>query len=605
MIQLEEGLSEAWCRISQNLGWFNSQHYQKRGVASMLLYGSSFDGAMRRKSQDFLLPYFPRNYIDFMDEISSDSLYEGLLGWGLFTDKLPPMFTSEPFMRYCRSHKVCLKSKGSDWVVFSYIRNAGVKRDFGIPSPFAYEMLVQHISNHWHEIRDILRQNTCGHPYRISRIHIRNRKDSESLFSMNYHCWQIDEDPIPALLVGNRYSVTCDISRCFPSIYTHALDWAILGKEVAKKNTRGKECRWSHDLDRYTMNLTNGETHGLLVGPHVSNLLAELILTRIDKTLFDKGYRFIRHIDDYQCFVDGESQGHSFILDLECELNAFGLSTNQRKTQIKNLPLSASEDWVNALKCSFPNSDPLRKSDTERFLDIAISIANKSGNSSVFSYAFGMLAKRKMSLWARKYYGDTALHMAYALPYLLPFLEHRAIEAAKIPNKHIEVFANLLYRKSIEERDYLSAAYAIYFAIRYKFEIDPLNDKEEINPLLHTGDCILLTCALVYARRQQKISLRNRLIKHAKGLAKNESDFQKYWVFVYEALSFDQMPTYSNGAWRTIKRHGISFIDQGRLDAPLNNNESLEEILEALNEKTSITDQHDAGEAAPQGRNEL
>lgn len=57
------------------------------------------------------------------------------------------------------------------------------------------------------------------------------------------------------------------------------------------------------------MNLTNGETHGLLVGPHASNLLSELILTRIDKTLFDEGYRFVRHIDDYLCYVDSESLG--------------------------------------------------------------------------------------------------------------------------------------------------------------------------------------------------------------------------------------------------------------------------------------------------------
>lgn len=54
----------------------------------------------RQKPQDDLLPLFPRYYHDFMREISSEELYEGLLGWGLFADKLPPMFTSEPFMQY-------------------------------------------------------------------------------------------------------------------------------------------------------------------------------------------------------------------------------------------------------------------------------------------------------------------------------------------------------------------------------------------------------------------------------------------------------------------------------------------------------------------------
>lgn len=139
-----------------------------------------------------------------------------------------------------------------------------------------------------------------------------------------------------------------------------------------------------------------------------------------------------------------------------------------------------------------------------------------------------MLAKRDMNHWAREYYGDAAIHSACALLYLLPFSEQQAIEVAKIPNNHIEVFANLLYRKSIEERGYLPAAYATYFAIRYRFELSILNDAEGANALLKTDDCILRTRALAYARRQQKIALRNRFINHAKELAKNDNNFQKH-----------------------------------------------------------------------------
>lgn len=39
-----------------------------------------------------------RKYMDYMDEISSDELYEGLLSYGLFADKLPPVFTGENFL---------------------------------------------------------------------------------------------------------------------------------------------------------------------------------------------------------------------------------------------------------------------------------------------------------------------------------------------------------------------------------------------------------------------------------------------------------------------------------------------------------------------------
>ncbi|MCI2242341.1 RNA-directed DNA polymerase [Adlercreutzia faecimuris] len=542
-----------------------------------------------------------------MDEISSDDLYTGLLGYGLFADKLPPMFTSKSFAADCVNSKECrVGHEKSDWVVFSYIRNIGTKRVFGIPSPFAYESLVRHLVEHWKEIKEIFRNNTQGHPYRISRIHIRKRKDSDSLFSMNYRCWQIEENPLPALLIGNRMAVDCDISRCFPSIYTHALDWAILGKEKAKRNTNGTECRWSHELDQRTMNTTNGETHGLLIGPHTSNLLAELILTRIDAALFEKGYRFLRHIDDYRCYVDSKERARSFILDLETELDLYGLSVNQKKTRVWDQPSASLDDWVRILKNAFPHKPLLDKGDVERFLDTAIVAAKESGSGSALAYAFGMLSKSRMNHWARKYYGDIALHLAYTQPYLLPFVEERVIMAAKIPSKRIEIFSNLLLDKSIEERDYLSASYAIYYAMRYGFALALLESAEAASVLEETRDCVLCTCALVYSRRRQNKALRNKLISYAKELAKTEGDFQRNWLFVYEALPIDQIPKeYLSGAWRAIKRKGISFIDTIRIEEPPRNNESIEDVIDALAEQLSDDGEVGADRASDRSTNEL
>lgn len=564
------------------------------------------DSTIRTAPQDDLLQLFPRNYSDFMEEISPESLYEGLLGWGLFADKLPPMFSSESFMDYCRSTPHMPKSKRSNWIRFSYIRNVGIKRDFGIPDPLAYEHLVRHLATHWTDIKKILRENTRNQPYRISRIHIRKRKNTKSLFSMNYRCWQIEESPLPALLIGNRFAVDCDISRCFPSIYTHALDWAILGKETAKLNIRGEKCPWSHELDTRTTNTTNGETHGLLVGPHASNLLSELILTRIDKTLFDKKYRFLRHIDDYRCYVDSEAQARAFILDLENELNSFGLSTNQKKTKVSKMPLASSDDWVRALRAALPRNIPLDRGDVERFIDSAISSAQETGNGSALSYAFGMIARSSMNHWGRQYYGDIALHLAYTQPYLLPFIEERVINVAKIPSERIRVFSNILYQKSISERDYLSAAFALYYAIRYSFKIATLDTNEGIEDLIKADDCVLHACSLVYAQRHRNEELLDRLTSCARELVTNEDDFQRNWLFVYEALTVGDLPgEYSGGAWRSMKRKGISFIDQASIDAPLNNAESREDALKALKELTEVDDESKIDRTEERVTNEL
>jgi hypothetical protein len=42
-----------------------------------------------------------KTYSEFMNEITSDELYHRLLAFGMFAEKLPPIFTAENFYDYC------------------------------------------------------------------------------------------------------------------------------------------------------------------------------------------------------------------------------------------------------------------------------------------------------------------------------------------------------------------------------------------------------------------------------------------------------------------------------------------------------------------------
>ena len=55
------------------------------------------------------------------------------------------------------------------------------------------------------------------------------------------------------LMLGKRYYVKADISSCFPSIYTHTIQWAIVGKEKAKK-CRDRE-EWVNKFDKLCRNI--------------------------------------------------------------------------------------------------------------------------------------------------------------------------------------------------------------------------------------------------------------------------------------------------------------------------------------------------------------
>ena len=40
-------------------------------------------------------------YKDYMNELSKEDVLEGLLGYGLFADKLPSVLSNEAFYNYC------------------------------------------------------------------------------------------------------------------------------------------------------------------------------------------------------------------------------------------------------------------------------------------------------------------------------------------------------------------------------------------------------------------------------------------------------------------------------------------------------------------------
>lgn len=57
-----------------------------------------------------------KKYADFMDEISADDLYKGLLAFGLFSNKIPPVFSSTSFFDYCVKKHPTFSSSDHDYV---------------------------------------------------------------------------------------------------------------------------------------------------------------------------------------------------------------------------------------------------------------------------------------------------------------------------------------------------------------------------------------------------------------------------------------------------------------------------------------------------------
>lgn len=139
-----------------------------------------------------------------------------------------------------------------------------------------------------------------------------------------------------------KYSVMyfSDISKCFNSIYTHTICWAISDISTAKNNT--SVGGFGNYFDKLMQFMNYNETNGICVGSEVSRVFAEIILSDIDNSiirdLLNKkkknrvNYEIRRYVDDYYIFCDNENTGRVVLEVIQSNLNKYNLFLNEKKT---------------------------------------------------------------------------------------------------------------------------------------------------------------------------------------------------------------------------------------------------------------------------------
>jgi hypothetical protein len=148
-----------------------------------------------------------------------------------------------------------------------------------------------------------------------------------------------------------NYLFKFDISKCFDSIYTHSISWAVLGLDVVKENVNSSKNTFSGKFDKFIQYANYGETNGILIGPEFSRIFAEIILQKIDTTIEKKlrenennyklkvDYELYRYVDDYFLFCDDSILKDEILKLLKHELKKYKLSINNSKTEEYSKPI--------------------------------------------------------------------------------------------------------------------------------------------------------------------------------------------------------------------------------------------------------------------------
>lgn len=141
--------------------------------------------------------------------------------------------------------------------------------------------------------------------------------------------------------------VQIDISKCFDSIYTHSLPWAVIGKSQTKFSLESSKTTFGGRFDALMQQLNQNETNGIVIGPEFSRIFAEIILqsadVELERALADRAklkhkvdYEIFRYVDDYFVFYNEQSTEFRVIEELQEILKTKKLSINAAK--VKSYP---------------------------------------------------------------------------------------------------------------------------------------------------------------------------------------------------------------------------------------------------------------------------
>lgn len=140
-----------------------------------------------------------------------------------------------------------------------------------------------------------------------------------------------------------------DVSHCFDSIYTHSIAWAVSQKSYAKQNLNKTKSTFSFKFDQLMQRLNYNETNGILIGPELSRIFAEIIMQSIDNNVINdlkqselslgKDYQIYRYVDDYFVFYNEQHVFDKVRGNIQKNLKSYKLSLNSHKEETYSRPI--------------------------------------------------------------------------------------------------------------------------------------------------------------------------------------------------------------------------------------------------------------------------
>ncbi len=280
---------------------------------------------------------------------------------GFFSEYLPPCFNLPSKVLNRSPSENCDLIPPYSFTMSRYDKNNS-RRNIFLPEIGSYIVVRNYIRQN--NILKELIEFSESEKISFSPILSTNNSIMKHEQSYDYHIDEDDEaslsnyiDNLSKKIVkaqGAKYVLKLDISNCFTSFYIHMIPAIVLGERQASiefnkflKDNSDTSINPQYlkykKLDKVIRKQNLNRTNGLLTGVLTSKVIAEALLTRIDKELLAEGVKFSRYMDDYEVYLfeDNENEVINIFTTI---LKKYGFGLNYEKTEKVKFPYYVLKD---------------------------------------------------------------------------------------------------------------------------------------------------------------------------------------------------------------------------------------------------------------------
>lgn len=279
---------------------------------------------------------------------------DDLLRFGSLPEDAPPFMTTEGYADAFEAAGDIPYFTRRDTVTrtatYTASKRGFTRRAFGVPHPATLHDAAKFCATHEAELFEFFRRSASE-----LSIPVRTPGGGRAIAITSP---ARAEEARFAKLAEHRFIVKTDISRFYPSAYTHSVPWAYHGREAAKRdrNPRSAEVFFNR-IDLIIRNGQDGQTIGIPVGPDSSRLIAEVISTAIDRVFEEQTEELdvtvIRVVDDVWIGAHTLQDAELSLSRYRHAIRSFELDINDSKTHIYDRNFEFASQWAAQLEIQF------------------------------------------------------------------------------------------------------------------------------------------------------------------------------------------------------------------------------------------------------------